>query len=175
MVVKKNRLWVINTLLGFNFLGWSFRKKQGRVIVKISRENIRSHQIDIKKFLKSARFMPIDKVIIQLNKKITNWQSYYSYTPNLYKTWSEMNYYLFWQVWRWCKKKHKNKGAKWLYKRYWFCDEKNKWVFHANMQYLKKYKLKPIKVLPLSSRLNVCKIKNWKYNYHILLMRVLSF
>ena len=175
LVVKKNRLWVINTLLGFNFLGWSFRKKQGRVIVKISRENIRSHQIDIKKFLKSARFMPIDKVIIQLNKKITNWQSYYSYTPNLYKTWSEMNYYLFWQVWRWCKKKHKNKGAKWLYKRYWFCDEKNKWVFHANMQYLKKYKLKPIKVLPLSSRLNVCKIKNWKYNYHILLMRVLSF
>lgn len=174
LIVKKNRFWVINTLLGFNFLGWSFKKKKGRVIIKISRENIRSHQIDIKKFLKSARFMPIDKVIIKLNKKITNWQSYYSYTPKLYKTWSEMNYYLFWQVWRWCKKKHKNKGAKWLYKKYWFCNEKNKWLFHNNMQYLKKYKLKPIKIVPLSSRLNVYEIKNWQYNCQILLMRVSS-
>lgn len=174
LILKKNRFWIINTLFGFNFLGWSFRKRKGRVIVKISRENIRSHQIDIKKFLKSAKFMPIDKVIIKLNKKITNWQSYYSYTPNLYKTWSEMNYYLFWQVWRWCKKKHKNKGTKWLYKRYWFCNEKNKWVFHANMQYLKKYNLKPIKIIPLPSRINACEIKNWKYNHQILLIRVSS-
>ena len=174
LVIKKNRFWVIDTLSGFNFLGWSIRKKKGRVIVKISRENIRSHQIDIKKFLKSARFMPIDKVIIKLNKKIINWQSYYSYTPNLYKTWSEMNYYLFWQVWRWCKKKHKNKGIKWLYSRYWYCNEKNKWVFHANMQYLKKYTLKPIKIIPIPSWINTCEIKNWKYNCHILLRRVSS-
>ena len=95
LMIKKNRFWIVNILSGFNFLGWSLKRKKGRVIIKISRENIKSHQIDIKKFLKSARFLPIDKVIIKLNKKIINWQSYYSYTPNLYKTWSEMNYYLY--------------------------------------------------------------------------------
>ena len=174
LIIQKNRFWIIDTLSGFNFLGWSLRKKKGRDIAKISRENIRSHQIDIKKFLKSARFMPVDKVIIKLNKKIVNWQSYYSYTPNLYKTWSEMNYYLFWQVWRWCKKKHKNKGIKWLYSRYWYFNEKNKWVFHANMQYLKKYTLKPVKIIPIPSWVNTCEIKNWKYSCQILLRRVSS-
>ena len=172
LLIKKNRFWIVNLLLGFNFLGWSLKKRKGRLIIKISRENIKSHQIDIKKFLKSARFLPIDKVIIKLNEKIMSWQSYYSYTPNLYKTWSEMNYYLFWQVWRWCRKRHKNKGVKWLYNRYWYNNEKNKWVFHSNMQYLKKYKLKYIKIIPLPSSINVCDIKNWKINRHILLMRV---
>ena len=171
LVLKKNRLWIINLLYGFNFLGWSLKKEKGRVAIKISRENIKSHQLDIKKFLKSARFLPIDKVIIKLNEKITNWQYYYSYTPNLYKIWSEMNYYLFWQVWRWCKKRHKNKGAKWLYNRYWSYNEKNKWVFHANRQYLKKYKLKRMKIIYLPGSINVCEIKNWKTNQNILLMR----
>ena len=155
LTVKKNRLWVINLAHGFNFLGWSLKKEKNRTTMTISRENIKSHQLDIKKFLKSARFLPIDKVIIKLNKKITNWQNYYSYTPNLYKIWSEMNYYLFWRVWRWCKKRHKNKGAKWLYNRYWFYNEKNKWVFHSNQQYLKKYELKGIKYNKLT-RVHKC-------------------
>jgi RNA-directed DNA polymerase len=164
LTVKKNRLWVINLSSGFNFLGWSLKKEKNRTTMTISRENIKSHQLDIKKFLKSARFLPIDKVIIKLNKKITNWQDYYSYTPNLYKICSEMNYYLFWRVWRWCKKRHKNKGAKWLYNRYWFYNEKNKWVFHFNQQYLKKYELKHVNIINLPGSINACEIKNWKTN-----------
>ena len=171
LVVKKSRLWVINLLHGFNFLGWSFQKEKGRITIKISRENIKSHQLDIKKFLKSASFLPIDKTIIRLNKKIINWQYYYSYTPNLYKIWSEMNYYLFWRVWRWCKKRHKNKGVKWLYNKYWFYNEKNKWVFHANRQYLKKYELKGLKIATLPSSINACEIKNWKTNQNIVLIK----
>lgn len=172
LIIKKNRFWINNLLYGFNFLGWSLKKEKGRISIKISRENIKSHQLDIKKFLKSSRFLPIDKVIIKLNKKITNWQHYYSYTPNLYKIWSEMNYYLFWQVWRWCKKRHKNKGTKWLYNRYWSYNEKKKWVFHANKQYLKKYKLKSIQFIYLPSSINVCEIRNWKTTQNILLMRI---
>ena len=164
LTIKKNRLWVINLSNGFNFLGWSFKKEKNRTIISISRENIKSHQLDIKKFLKSARFLPIDKVIIKLNKKITNWQNYYSYSPNLYEIWSGMNYYLFCRVWRWCKKRHKNKGAKWLYNRYWFYNEKNKWVFHSNQQYLKKYELKYLNIISLPGSINACEIKNWKTN-----------
>lgn len=174
LAIKKNRFWINNLLYGFNFLGWSLKKEKGRVTIKISRENIKSHQLDIKKFLKSARFLPIDKAIIKLNKKIVNWQYYYSYTPNLYKTWFEMNYYLFWQVWRWCKKRHKNKGTKWLYNRYWSYNEKKKWIFHANRQYLKKYKLKRMKIISLPSSINVYEIKNWKTNQNVLLMRTLN-
>lgn len=174
LVIKKNRFWIINLSSGFNFLGWSIKKRKGRVIIRISRENIKAHQIDVKKFLKSARFLPIDKVIIRLNRKIISWQSYYFYTPNLHRTCSEMNHYLFWQVWRWCRKRHKNKGVKWIYNRYWYYNEKNKWVFHTNMHYLKTYKLRHIKIIHLPGSINICEIKNWTINRNILLMRSLS-
>lgn len=174
LIIKKNRFWIISLLSGFNFLGWSLKKKRGKVIIKISRENVKSHQTDIKKFLKSSRFLPIDKVIVRLNKKIVSWQSYYSYTPSLYKIWSEMNYYLFYQVWRWCRKRHKNKGIKWIYSKYWFYNEKNKWVFHSNMQYLKKYNLQHVKVIALPGLINICEIKNWRAYQDILLTRFMS-
>ena len=83
-----------------------------------------------------------------------------------------MNYYLFWRVWNWCKKRHKNKGARWLYRRYWFYNEKNKWVFHANNKFLKKYDLKCLRFIPLPGSINMCEIKNWKKKQNILLLRV---
>ena len=172
LIIQKNRFWVINLLSGFNFLGWSIKKKGGRVLITISRENVKSHQIEIKKLLKSARFLPIDKVIVRLNKKIIKWQSYYSYTPYLYKVWSEMNNYLFRQVWRWCRKRHKNKGTKWLYNRYWYYNKRNKWVFHTNMHYLKKYNLKRMKIISLPGSINIFESKNWEINRNILLMRI---
>ena len=103
----------------------------------------------------------MDKVIIELNKKIINWQQYYAYTPELYKVWSEMNYYLFWRVWRWCKKRHKNKGSKWIYNRYWKIKENKKWIFHTNNQYLKSYSIEQQPIIHLSASINVCKTKNF--------------
>ena len=158
--IKKNRIWILNLKNGFNFLGWFIKKENKKITTTISYQNIRSHKFEIKKFLKSARFLSIDKIIIKLNKKILNWQAYYAYTSDLPKIWSEMNYYLFWRIWRWCKKRHKNKGSKWLYRRYWACKEKQKWVFHSNNQYLKSYNLKKQKIIFLPASINACKMSN---------------
>ena len=162
LFIKKNRIWIVNITKdkGFNFLGWSIKKKKNKIYLDISRENIKSHQLEIKKFLKSTRFVPIDSIITSLNKKIANWQAYYAYSPSIYKVWSEMNYYLFWRIWRWCKKRHKNKGSKWLYSRYWSYKKGQKWVFNFNNCYLKSYSLDQQTIIPLPASLNVCKIKN---------------
>ena len=166
--IKKNRLWVLNLRNGFNFLGWFIKKKKGKTIVTISYQNLRSHKLEIKKFLKSTRSLSIDKIIIKLNEKIFNWQSYYAYASDLPKTWSEMNYYLFWRIWRWCKKRHKNKGSKWLYRRYWDCRKHRKWTFHANNQFLISYNFKKQKITYLPAFINVCKTRNLKKIQRIL-------
>ena len=171
LYIKKNRIWVLNLKEGFNFLGWFLKKEREKPFITISSQNIRSHQLEIKKCLKSSRFLPIDKVITKLNKKIVNWQAYYAYTSNLRKTWSNMNYYLFWRIWRWCQKRHKTKGSKWLYHRYWVCREHGKWIFHANYQYLKSYNFKKQKIIYLPASVNVCKIKNFKKIQPILLKK----
>ena len=160
--INKNRIWIVNIFDGFNFLGWFLKKEKNRIIFKISYENIKSHQLEIKKFLKSSKFLPIDKAIINLNKKIINWQSYYAYGSGLSQIWSDMNYYIFSRIWRWCKKKHKNKGSKWLYSRYWAQSGSKRWIFHYNKQYLKAYDLKKQKIIPLLASINACDLKNQK-------------
>nr|AYC63844.1 hypothetical protein [Dichotomosiphon tuberosus] len=138
----KLKTYHINNLYnGFNFLGWNFSKKNDKIECKISKENIRSHQIEIKKYLKSTINTPVDKVIFQLNKKIFLWQKYYCYSMKLNKIYQELNNYLFCRIWRWIKKRHRNKGIKWLYKYYWTKNKSNnKYIFYNNNQYLLLYK-----------------------------------
>ena len=161
LIIQKDKIWIINLHQGFNFLGWAIKKSNTQITITINRNNIKSHQLEIKKFLKYSRFLPMDRVIIELNKKIIDWQQCYAYTPKLYRVWAEMNYYLFWRVWRWCKKRHKNKGSKWIYNRYWKIKESKKWVFHTNNQYLKSYFIKQQPIIHLPASINVCKMKNF--------------
>lgn len=169
--IKKNRIWAINLKDGFTFLGFFFKKQNNNFSITISEQNIRSHKMELKKFLKLGRALSIDKAIYQLNRKIYNWQIYYSYASNLKKTWSEMNHYLFWRIWRWSKKKHKNKGSKWVYKRYWSPKNGTKWVFHFNDQYLRSYNFKKQKIIHLSASINACKTKNAKEIERIILQK----
>lgn len=136
--------YITNLNKGFNFLGWHFSKKNQKFEVEISKENIKSHQLEIKKYLKSSINIPIDKAIFRLNKKIFLWQKYYCYSIKLTKIWNELNNYLFWRIWRWIKKRHRNKGFKWLYKRYWIKNKSNKWIFSNNNQVLFFYKNKKL-------------------------------
>lgn len=175
LIIQKNRIWVLNLNQGFNFLGWFIKKSNKHIIFQISYQNIRSHKLEIKKFLKSSRYLSIDKVINQLNKKIINWQSYYAYTPTLSKIWSEMNYYLFWRIWRWCKKRHKNKGSKWLYQKYWRCSRNKKWIFHYNNQYLKPYNFQKKKIIQIPASLNACAKKDFKKINKILFQKYTNF
>lgn len=175
LIIQKNRIWVLNLNQGFNFLGWFIKKSNKRVIFQISYQNIRSHKLEIKKFLKSSRYLSIDKVINQLNKRIMKWQSYYAYTPTLSKTWSEMNYYLFWRIWRWCKKRHKNKGSKWLYQKYWHCSRNKKWIFHYNNQYLKPYDFQKQKIIQIPASLNACTKKDFKRINKLLFQKYINF
>nr|QKS32273.1 hypothetical protein [Caulerpa lentillifera] len=98
---------------------------------KMSLVNIRSHQKEFQKFLKMSSF-PVDKIILELNKKISIWRNFYN-EPNLSKI---MNDYFFWRIWYWLKKRHKNKGSKWLYEKYWNKSTSRKWILSSNHESL---------------------------------------
>ena len=107
------------------FIGWFF---DGKIL------NIRSHQKEFQKFLNKSQMStyPLDKIIFELNKKIHHWRNFYN-EPNLYKI---MNDYFFWRIWFWLKKRHRKKGSKWLYEKYWNQSTSRKWVLSSNNEYL---------------------------------------
>lgn len=94
-------------------------------------KNIRIHQKQFYKYIKQKN-EPLDQIILELNKQIHNWS--YFYNISLYSKF--MNKYFFWRIWYWLKKRHQNKGSKWLYKKYWNKSTSQKWIFKSNNQYL---------------------------------------
>ena len=137
--IKKNQIWKVNLYDGLNFLGWNLQKNKDKVILQINRANIKAHKFELKRLLKLSGHQPIDKVIDRLNKKILYWQYYYSSAINSYQIWSELNSYLFWRIWKWCRKRHKNKGSKWIYQKYWIKNKSQNWVFSMNDHSLALY------------------------------------
>jgi len=93
--------------------------------------NIRIHQKQFYKYIKQKN-EPLDQIIFDLNKQINNWSYFY----NISFSSKFMNKYFFWRIWYWLKKRHRNKGSKWLYKKYWNKSTSQKWIFRTNDQYL---------------------------------------
>nr|AOP19061.1 hypothetical protein [Halimeda discoidea] len=47
---------------------------------------------------------------------------------------------LFYKIWHWLKKKHRNKSSKWLYQHYWQKSTSTKWIFSMENSNLSMYK-----------------------------------
>ena len=105
----------------------------------ISYANIQNHQKELKLYLKKSANKPIDGIISKLNKKIFYWQKFYI-GPSASEA-ARMNDYLFWLIWYWLKKRHRNRGSKWLYNRYWKKSIYRKWKFSDHNQTLISYNL----------------------------------
>nr|YP_009130540.1 RT/G2 intron protein [Tydemania expeditionis]CEO91070.1 RT/G2 intron protein [Tydemania expeditionis] len=117
---------------GINFLGWFFQKTSDDLTISITKTNL--YKREIKKYLKIHNNLPIDKIIYGLKRKINYWQrlSMGGTTKNNLKT----HEYLFWQLWLWIKKRHKNKNSKWLYNKYWKKSTLSQWVLCCNNEIL---------------------------------------
>lgn len=127
---------------GLHFLGWFFHKKNHSFEGFISHKNIYNHQKELKHCLKTSENKPIDKIIYELNQKILRWQKFYNCSIQFSKTCSpldrkfKLNDDLFWLIWRWIKKRHRNRGSQWLYTRYWKKSTSRRWIFSANQHTL---------------------------------------
>lgn len=124
---------------GIHFLGWFFQKKVEHFTGSISRANIQNHQKELKLYFQTPanKNKPIDHVIYQLNQKILYWQKFYNCSIKFPKGQATrmsvyFNDYLFWLIWYWLKKRHRTRGSKWLYNRYWKKSTDRKWMFSDN-------------------------------------------
>ncbi|WP_285488070.1 group II intron maturase-specific domain-containing protein [Amycolatopsis taiwanensis] len=60
---------------------------------------------------------PASYVFTRLNYITRGWASYFRHGAS--KTaFSDLQHYLWWRVWIWLRKKHPNKGLKWVVRRY---------------------------------------------------------
>ena len=129
---------------GFDFLGFhiqqfpagkytSGKDSKGvslgfKTIITPSKEKGKNHYNHIKKVVITHKGTSQKRLIDKLNPIIRGWANYFS-TVNSKKTFSKLDAKIYTLLESWAKHRHRNKGKKWLAKRYWKTINGDNWVF----------------------------------------------
>lgn len=62
------------------------------------------------------------------NQQIQSWALYHRHDSRK-RTYSEVDNAIFWQLWRWARRRHRKKSATWIRKEYYRVHEGRTWVF----------------------------------------------
>jgi len=123
---------------GFDFLGYNFRKYNGKLLIKPSQKSIKAIMEKIGRTVKKARAWTQDALIRTLNPIIRGWTNYHRHNVAT-ETFRKLNDYLWTVTWQWGRHRHTNKGNTWIAHRYWQPEGRRKWVFRTEENKLLRF------------------------------------
>ncbi|MGD1699252.1 group II intron reverse transcriptase/maturase [Dapis sp. BLCC M229] len=109
---------------GFDFLGFNIRQykvkstKLGfKTLIKPSPKSIKTHYRKLADICASHKTASTKVLIAKVNPVIKGWANYFS-TVVSKEVFQEMDNLLWKRLWRWASRRHPNKSAKWVKKKY---------------------------------------------------------
>ena len=149
--LSEDKTRIVHIDEGFDFLGWNFRKYNGKLLVKPSKKAIQKFLDEIKETIKANPSIRQSDLIIQLNRKIRGWRNYHKHVIAR-DVFEYCDNEIFQALWSWALRRHKNKGKVWVKERYWHSIKNDNWVFFDNSVPLSKsnqrlMKLSNIKII----------------------------
>ncbi len=123
---------IVHTDQGFDFLGWNFRKYDGKLLIKPSKKNVKAFYHKVKEVIDANKMVKQEYLIRLLNPILKGWALYHQ--PVVAKqAYSRMDNLLFHALWRWAKRRHPNKSLQWIGKKYFRIQGSRSWVFATTM------------------------------------------
>lgn len=116
---------------GFDFLGWNIRKYNGKLLMKPSKANTKALLDKIREIIKSNPTATQVSLILQLNPILRGWAEYHRHVV-AQQTFDKVDHLVWSMLWRWAKRRHPNKGRRWVKDRYFKTSDTDRWVFSAN-------------------------------------------
>jgi len=126
--LSKEKTFITNINEGFDFLGWNFRKYNGKLIIKPSKKSLNNVTKKISEIIHNNRSVKQEFLICKLNQVLKGWCNYHQAVCSK-ETFKRLNHSIFEMIWRWAKRRHPNKNAKWIKDRYWKRKDTRDWIF----------------------------------------------
>jgi RNA-directed DNA polymerase len=118
---------------GFDFLGQTVRKYQGKLLITPSQKNVKTFLEKVRAVIKANQQATAGGLIVQLNPLIRGWANYHRHVSSK-ATFACVDHAIFEALWRWAKRRHPNKGARWVRNRY-FCQVGSRaWSFFGEVK-----------------------------------------
>jgi len=114
---------------GFDFLGQTIRRhRNGKVLLKPSKRSVKTLLTRIQATIDDSGSRTAGDMIHRLNQQIKGWAMYHRFAVSQ-RTFAAVDDRIFWKLRRWCRKRHPNKGWKWISKRYFHPAGAHAWAF----------------------------------------------
>jgi RNA-directed DNA polymerase len=117
---------------GFDFLGQSVRKYDGKLLIKPSKRSVRSFLRNVRRVIRESHGMPAGILVIRLNRMIRGWANHHRHVVSS-STFSYVDSEIWKALWRWALREHRNKGRRWIAKKYFLHDHGRQWLFTADV------------------------------------------
>jgi RNA-directed DNA polymerase len=133
---------------GFDFLGQNVRKYNGKLLIKPSKKSMQAHLDKIRETIKDNKTATAGHLITMLNPIIRGWANYHCHVVSS-EIFHAVDNAIFKALWRWVKRRHPNKGKKWIKKKYFKTIENRNWVFFG--LFTDKQGIREVQLLSTSS------------------------
>jgi RNA-directed DNA polymerase len=130
LVLSQEKTKITHIEEGFDFLGQNVRKYQGTLLIKPSEKSIATVLDKIRGIIKANKQSRQDNLVKQLNPILRGWGNYHRHAVSA-KVFKRIDAMVWKALWRWAKRRHPNKGARWVRRRYFHQVGQRNWVFAA--------------------------------------------
>ena len=113
---------------GFDFLGKTIRKYNGKLLIKPSKTSVKSFLEKVRSIIKGNKSIKQETLIRKLNPIIRGWVDNQRYVVSS-KAFSRVDYEIYKCLWQWAKRRHKKKSHKWIAQKYWHHIGSRQWTF----------------------------------------------
>lgn len=139
---------------GFNFLGWNFRKYDSKLLIKPSKESVKSILDKVKGILDSNKNAKTENVINLLNPVITGWANYHKGTVAK-EIFSYVDHQIWTKTWQWAVRRHPNKGKRWIKDKYFKTVGNRNWVFSGENKGEHSIRLASMSAVPIERHIKI--------------------
>lgn len=126
--ISEEKTRIVHIKDGFNFLGFNLRQYNGKLLIKPQKEKVLKFCKELGSTISKCATWTQQNLINQLKPILRGFANYYRGVVSK-KTFCYINHRLTIYLWRWAKRRHPNKGKKWVKNRYFHRIEENEWTF----------------------------------------------
>jgi RNA-directed DNA polymerase len=113
---------------GFDFLGMNVRKYGGKLLIKPAKASVQRFLRKLRDIVKGNATVRQDLLIGKLNPLIRGWANYHRHVVSK-RIFGRVSHAIWQCLWRWARRRHPNKGARWVRQKYFRTVGAQHWVF----------------------------------------------
>jgi RNA-directed DNA polymerase len=138
---------------GFDFLGQTVRKYQGKLLITPSKKNLKNFLAKARTVVKANPQLRAGNLVLLLNPLLRGWAQYHRHVVSK-KAFNDVDNALFQTLWRWAKRRHPNRSRWWIADKYFRTVGSYRWVFHGEVNG-KDYTLRKVGRIPIQRHIKV--------------------